>query len=65
MTRSKDFYIIKVYYPETEEELFKMRKRMGAAYTQFVKDYILALPVSGEEKNKLYEKVYEYLLNCK
>jgi len=65
MARSKDSYIIKVHYPETEEDMFEIRRRMGAAYTQFVKDYILTLPISNEEKNKLYEKVYEHLLNGK
>ncbi len=65
MARSKDSYIIKVHYPGTEEDMFEIRRRMGAAYIQFVKDYILTLPISDEEKNELYEKVYEHLLNCK
>lgn len=65
MARSKDSYIIKVHYPETKEDMFEIRRRMGAAYIQFVKDYILTLPISDEEKNELYEKVYEHLLNCK
>lgn len=65
MARSKDSYIIKVHYPKTEEDMFEIRRRMGAAYIQFVKDYILTLPISDEEKNKLYEKAYEHLLNCK
>lgn len=61
MARSKDTYIIKVHYPEKEEDVFETRKRMGAAYIQFVKDYILTLPIRDEEKNKLYEKVSEHL----
>lgn len=65
MARPKDTCIIKVHYPETEEGMFEIRKRMGAAYVQFVRDYILTLPISDEEKNKLYEKVTEHLLNCK
>lgn len=64
MARSKDSYIIRVHYPETEEDMFEIRRRIGAAYIQFVKDYILALPVSNEEKNKLYEKVTARLLIC-
>ena len=63
MARSKDSYIIKVHYPEGEEGMSEIRKRMGAAYTRFVKDYILTLPISDEEKNKLYTKVSERLIN--
>ena len=61
MARSKDSYIIKVHYPETEEDIFEIRRRMGSAYTRFLKDYVLALPISDEEKNNLYEKVLELL----
>lgn len=57
MVRSKESYIINVHYPETEEDMFEIRRRMGIAYTQFVKDYILSLPISDNEKNNLYEKV--------
>ncbi len=60
MSRSKDSYIIEVHYPE-DEGVFEIRKRMGAAYIQFVIDYILALHISDEEKNKLYTKVTEML----
>ena len=63
MARSKDSYIIKVHYPEGEEGMSEIRKRMGTAYTQFVKDYILTLPISDEEKNKLYTNVFEHLFN--
>lgn len=63
MARSKDSYIIKVHYPETEEDMFEIRKRMGTAYIHFIKDYILTLPIDDEEKNILYEKVAEHLLN--
>ncbi len=63
MARSKDSYIIKVHYPETEEDMFEIRRRMGTAYIQFVKDYILTLPISDEEKNKLYTKVIKRLFN--
>lgn len=65
MARSKDTYLIKVHYPETQEDIFEIRRRMGTAYTQFVNDYILTLPISDEEKNKLYEKVLEHLFNYK
>ena len=65
MARSKDSYIIKVHYPEGEEGMSEIRKRMGAAYTQFVKDYILTLPTSNEEKNKLYTNVFKHLFNYK
>jgi len=57
MAKSKDSYIINVHYPETDEEMFEMRSRMGIAYTQFVEDYILSLQISDDEKNILYEKI--------
>lgn len=63
MARSKDTYLIKVHYPETEGDIFEIRRRMGTAYAQFVKDYILTLPISDEEKNKLFEKVSEHLFH--
>ena len=61
MARSKDSYIIKVHYPETEERMLELRKKMGNAYNYFVKDYILTLPISDEEKNNLYAKVIQRL----
>jgi hypothetical protein len=61
MAGSKDSYLIEIHYPEREEELLEMRKRMGAVYTQFVKDYILTLPISDKEKNKLFTVVMEHL----
>lgn len=63
MARSKYSYLIKVHYPETEVGMIEIRKRMGAAYAQFVKDYILTLPISKEEKNILYTKVIDHLFN--
>jgi hypothetical protein len=65
MARSRDSYIIKVHYPETEEDMLEIRKRMGTEYIHFIKDYILNLPIGNEEKNVLYEKVAEHLLNHK
>ncbi len=61
MARSKDQYIIDIHYPKTKDDMYKIRKRMGTAYNQFVKDYILTLPVSDEIKNEIYEKVIDYL----
>ena len=57
MARSKQEYIINIHYPETEEGLLKLRKRMGSSYINFIKDYIMTLPISGEEKNKLYFEI--------
>jgi len=65
MAGSKNIYLIKVHYPETEGDIFEMRRRMGTAYMRFLKDYILILPIGDEEKNKLYEKVSEQLFNYK
>jgi hypothetical protein len=63
MARSKDSYIIKIHYPETEVGMVEIRKRMGVAYVKFVRDYILTLPISDEEKNTLYARVTEHLSN--
>jgi len=63
MAGSKASYVVEVHFPEGEEGILEIRKRMGAAYAQFVKDYILTLSISDEEKNELYIKVVEHLLN--
>jgi hypothetical protein len=57
MDRSKGAYIINIHYPETQDGILELRKRMGNAYIHFVKDYIMTLPISDAEKNKLYIKV--------
>jgi hypothetical protein len=62
MARSKDSYIIEVHYPENKEAMLDLKKKIGAVYIQFVKDYILTMPISDEEKNKLYSEVVERLL---
>ena len=41
MTGSKGTYNIKAYYPETNGGREEIIKRMGKAYIQIVKDYIL------------------------
>ena len=61
MVRSKEVHIIKVHYPENETEMLDLKKRMGNAYGQFIKNYILTLPISYKEKNKLYASVVEHL----
>ena len=61
MTRLKQSYIIKIHYPETEDGMLILKKRMGNSYINFVRDYIITLPISDEEKNKLYfEVTYSY-----
>lgn len=65
MTGSGDSYIIIVHYPEAKEDMLEIRKRAGAAYIEFVKEYIAALPAGDGEKNKLYELVCEHLINHK
>jgi len=61
MAQSKHPYLINVHYPESEADLFELRRKLGAAYTEFVKDYILSLHFSDEEKNKLYKRTMERL----
>ena len=63
MVRSKDQYIIKIHYTETEDDIFEMRRRMATEYNQFVKDYILTLPISDEMKNEMYKKVTNAWMN--
>jgi hypothetical protein len=57
MAKAKDDYSIEVHYPLTEEGMQDIRKRTGAAYHYFIKEYILSLPITGQEKNGLYSKV--------
>ena len=61
IARPKDSYMVRVHYPETEEGMLEIKRRMGAAYIQFVKEYILSLPISDEGKNKLFEETSEHL----
>lgn len=65
MARSKDIHIIKVRYPENKAEILELKKRMGNAYGQFIKNYILNLPIGDKEKNSLYASVVEHLLKHK
>ena len=62
MSRLKVTYIIEVYFPETEVEILELRKQMGTAYLDFVKNYIKALSISDDKKNKLYFDVKNKLL---
>jgi hypothetical protein len=61
MVRSKVAYIINIQYPKTEDGMLTLRKRMGTAYIHFVKDYIMTLPISDVEKNKIYLEVNDRL----
>lgn len=61
MTRLKGSYIMKIQYPETEDGMLVLRKSMGNVYINFVKNYIISLPISDEEKNKLYLEVINNL----
>ena len=69
MSRLKATYIIEVHFPETEVELLELRKQMGTAYIDFVKNYIKSLPISDDKKNKLYldvkNKLIENTKKCK
>ncbi len=61
MARPKDSYIMEVHYPKDQEGLCELRRRMGKAYIEFIKSYIMELPICSEEKNKLYIKIIEGL----
>ena len=69
MSRLKVTYIIEVHFPETEVEILELRKQMGTAYIDFVKNYIKALSISDDKKNKLYldvnNKLIENTKKCK
>lgn len=61
MSRKKDRYIINVHFPDSEDELLELRKRMGIAYVNFVEEYIKKLPIDDEKKNKIYIDVIQKL----
>ena len=61
MARPKDSYIIEVRYPENNEKLIELRKRMGISYMEFITGYITELPICSQEKNKLYMEIMEQL----
>lgn len=62
MVRSKEMYVINVHFPEDESEKLELRKRMGNAYVEFIKGYIMNLPISDNKKNELYLKVIDKLI---
>jgi hypothetical protein len=62
VSRTKRSYVIQVYYPETEEKMLELRKRMGRVYIEWVRGYIKTLPISIEDKNILYKKVNANLI---
>ncbi|KNY24883.1 hypothetical protein [Pseudobacteroides cellulosolvens] len=59
MARPKDSYIIEVHYPKSQGGLIELRRRLGKAYIEFIKGYIMGLPICGEEKDELYIKIIE------
>ncbi len=61
MARPKNMYAIAVHYPENEIDVLDLKRRMGDAYSQFIKNYILALPLNDEEKNRIYASVIQHL----
>lgn len=61
MSRKKDAYIVNVHFPNSEDELIELRKRMGIAYVNFVEEYIKKLPIEDEKKNKIYIDVIQKL----
>jgi hypothetical protein len=61
MARPKDSYVIEVHYPKSKDELIELKKRMGKAYIEFLRGFIIGLPICDEEKNKLYLKIVEKL----
>lgn len=62
MARSKKkLYSINVHYPEDNEEMLSIRKNMAIAYNKFISNYILTLPITDEQKNKVYSEVQELL----
>jgi hypothetical protein len=63
MARSNEEYTINIHYPETDYDMIELRKRMGIVYDNFIKQYILTLPICNEEKNKIYASINEKLVN--
>ena len=61
MARPKEMYSIVIHYPEDEKDILNLKRKMGSAYSQFIKSYILALPLNDEEKNRLYASVIRHL----
>jgi hypothetical protein len=59
MSKPKVEYFININYPERKNDMLELRRRLANAYMSFVENYILTLPISDEEKNKLYIAVKE------
>lgn len=63
MAKRPKKYKIVVHYPKSEEKMTELRNNMGCTYIKFLKEYILSLSISDDEKNNLYREVVEELLS--
>lgn len=59
MSRSQKKYTIEIQYPKTSEEMLYIRKKLGAAYLEFVKEYLASLSIDHDEKTMIYNKVLQ------
>jgi len=61
VNKQKRSYEIIAHYPKTKEGEIELRKELGKAYIIFVKEYVMDLQISDEQKNKLYNRIIEKL----
>ncbi|MHB8065184.1 MAG: hypothetical protein ACYDG2_21670 [Ruminiclostridium sp.] len=61
MNNQKKSYEVNLNYPKTEEGKIELRNRIGRAYSEFVREYILNLQISNEQKEKMYSRVLKQL----
>lgn len=54
--KKTDFKLI-VNCPSTEDDIKDLRIRMGNAYYNFIKEYILKLNIEDNEKNELHRNI--------
>lgn len=57
MSRSKEPYIIEIRYPDSDEGIYKLRKKAVEAWDKMLKTHIKLLSISEREKKKTYDEM--------
>lgn len=61
MSKQQKKYDIEIRYPQSEDEMLALRKQLGAAYLEFIKEYLDAQSLTPEEIQFIYKQVIRKL----
>lgn len=65
MSRSKEPYIIEIRYPDSNEGIIKLRKKVVEAWDEVLKTHIKFLSIGEREKKKIYEEIMKSIVHYK